>query len=52
MADVSECGQMVGFLGAVHAFGGEDACSDFFIEEVVDEGAGDAVVEELFFAGI
>lgn len=48
---MAECGQVVSLFGTVHALGGEHADCGLLGEEVVDEGAGDAVVEELFFAG-
>lgn len=49
---MAQGGQMVGLLGPVHAFGGEDADCDLLPEEVSDEGAGDAAVEALLLGGI
>lgn len=43
---------MMGLLGPVHPLGGEHADGDLLAQEVVDEGARDAVVELLLLGGV
>ena len=44
--------EVVALLGALHAFGGEDAAEDLLPEELCDEGAGEAVVNPLLVFGV
>lgn len=50
--DGPDCLQVVVFLGALHAFGSEDAVDDILPEELGDEYAGDGIVDGLFVVGV